>query len=314
MSIKYFIDLSSVNTFGTKKYDRQLFNYISKYKQTEKFLILCSQYSSFYNYKNKNIIVIVNPFNNAFLRYLYGCIKLYKYYFFDKIEYYYFPFDLSFFYVRKKIVALRNPSPFIKRSRSYLSRYFLFFIIKFSITEKTNFLVPSNFAKRLFSINYKIKRNKFEIIYHSFENNIKLRHTKDKNLIIFFSNFYPQKNLDLAIKAFNLLSIEENYKNLRLEIFGSKINEKYFKYIKSISSFNKRINFNLNCKNDVLNDSLAKANILILPTQGETFCHPFVEAMFNNIKIVCLDNAISREICVNNTFFEKKILIQLKIV
>ena len=51
MSIKYFIDLSSVNTFGTKKYDRQLFNYISKYKQTEKFLILCSQYSSFYNIK-----------------------------------------------------------------------------------------------------------------------------------------------------------------------------------------------------------------------------------------------------------------------
>jgi hypothetical protein len=50
----------------------------------------------------------------------------------------------------------------------------------------------------------------------------------------------------------------------------------------------------------------------MLPTQGETFCHPFVEALFNNIKIVCLDNAISKEICTNNAFFAKKNIISIK--
>lgn len=312
MSFKYFIDLSSVNTFGTKKYDKQLFNYINNSKTNESFLILCSKHSLFYNYKSKNIKVVFNPFNNAFLRYLFGCLLIYKYYFFGMIKYYYFPFDISFFYVKKKLIALRNPSPFIKKSRSGLSRYLLFYLIKFSITNKTDFLVPSNFAKRLFSYNYKIKRNKLNVIYHSHENNYEPIRFKNKDSIIFFSNFYPQKNLDLVIKAFDLLTFDKNYQNLTLEIFGSVISDKYYKYLKKISSKNSRIKFNLDCKNDVLNYSISKANILILPTHGETFCHPFVEAMFNNVKIVCLNNAISREICINNTFFAKKNIISIK--
>ena len=312
MTFEYFIDLSSVNTFGTKKYDRQLFNYITSYKKNEKFLILCSKHSSFYNFKNKNIKVINNPFNNAYLRYLYGCIRLLKYYFSDVIKYYYFPFDVSFFYIKKKVVALRNPSPFIKKSRSYFSRYLLFFIIKSSITDKTIFLAPSNFAIRLFSFNYKIIRSKFNLIYHSYERDVDLKKTKDENLIIFISNFYPQKNLDLTIKAFNLLTSENKYRNLKLEIFGSIINNKYYEFLKEISISNKKINFNLNCKNDFLKKSISQANVMVLPTEGETFCHPFVEAMFNGVKTVCLDNAISREICVYNTFFAKKNINSIK--
>ena len=169
-------------------------------------------------------------------------------------------------------------------------------------------ICPSNFSMRLYRRYYKIPNNKFKIIYHGFENeNFIKKNPYTFKYIIFLSNFYFHKNFHLVIDSY-LKFISNTNSNIKLLAIGSIINKNYFtNVIKKIPiKYSDMIIFKHDLDRESVINSLFFSEFLFLPTEAETFCHPFCEAQIYKKKILCLDNAFSKEICKKNAIYSPK--------
>ena len=303
-------DLSMVSTHGPLLYDRFSKEYLSKNYLQKKILIFTRSKSSFNNIKNKNLTIKRIYFNNFILRNIELQIKILWIFITNKTNTYYSPFDISpiFNPVKNKIIALRNPTPFIKNSRSKISKLIFFFIVSVSVNKCKKIICPSNFAKRLYRRYYQIPNEKLFIIYHGFENeNFKKKNLYNFKYIIFLSNFYYHKNFHLVLDSY-IKYLDNSSSGIKLLAIGSIINKEYFKNLtlKIPKKYSNMILFKHDLNRESVINSLLYSEFLFLPTEAETFCHPFCEAQIYKKKILCLNNSFSKEICRNNAIYSAK--------
>lgn len=311
--IDLLVDLSCVGTFGTKLYEEYLYKFLLTNYLNKKILVLTT--SDIKIRLKKNVFIKKIPFKNLLIRNL--IIQFYipfLVYFYD-IKYTYTPFDVSYLFKRKetKILGLRNPTPFIKKSRGYVSKLIFYYLVYAGCQNSDKFITPTFFSLNLFKKKYKINKNQIYKIYHGHEISFNEVRIQENNYIIFISNFYFQKNLHLAIPAFENYCIENKDYDLKFIIIGSVIDKSYYNYLLSMidNDFRHRIIFKFSLNRDLLLSYLKNSRFLFLPTEAETFCHPFAEAQNLNKFILCLNNSFSKEVCQNNAIYSAKSIREL---
>jgi len=100
--------------------------------------------------------------------------------------------------------------------------------------------------------------------------------------IVFVSRISPIKNLEFALDC--LLDVKRNY---IFDVYGPIRNENYWKSLrKNYSNFN----YKGSLKPEVLETTLRKYNLFILPTKGENFGHSIFEAISSFVPVLISNN------------------------
>ncbi|MCX7955708.1 MAG: glycosyltransferase family 4 protein [Patescibacteria group bacterium] len=266
------------------------------------------------NFKNKNIIKKIADFRwHTFSEQILFLINLLKDNL-DLIHFTYFTFPI--FYFKKYILTVHDLTPIYfktgkastKNSLIYYLKYFIFKILFFvSVLKAKQIITPTNTVKKqLIKYFYFLKiENKIKVIYEGldFEFLKKKFHNynfskKFKKFFLYIGNFYPHKNIEKLIYAFQ--KIKQNYQLILIgpdDYFSKRIE----KLISNLS--NKNIILIKNLSRDKINWFYKNCLALIHPSLSEGFGLTLVEAAYFKKSIIASNIDVFKEIWGNNYLF-----------
>jgi len=220
------------------------------------------------------------------------------------------PFEIGLFsWILAKIFKLKleiqvHIDFYNKYYRKEKSRFFLqYFLAKFLLKRGDQIRVVSSRIKKYLIENLKIRENKIIYLPIIFDNQkgkvksnssyLKEKYPQFDFIILMASRFVPQKNIVLAIKSFEKISI--NFKKIGLVIIGSGPDEEK---IKKLAKNNKNVIFESWVNN--LSDCYASSDVFLLTSDYEGWGMTVVEASSYGLPIVMTDVGCAGEFIKNN--------------
>ena len=193
----------------------------------------------------------------------------------------------------------------------YFNKYFMIGSAYFSDAV----VFESEFTKKVFVTNYKIKASKSYVIhigndtfFHGVPNPPKEfidNYSKYSPYALCVSHLYPYKNIIRMIEAF-ANSNKKNAGNIKLYIAGSIISKKYYASILEVIKA-KELNGNVVFLGSVSKENLhylySNCEFMIFPSPYENFAYTLVEAMICGAPIVCSNTTAMPETCGNAALY-----------
>lgn len=227
-----------------------------------------------------------------------------------------------FFFKKIKIIIRETNSPFqiIRYEKNIIKKAIHFFFRKLYVYSD-KIISPSKELKKELIKNYKLPKNRIEVIYNTFDRNniIKLSKIKfdnkynylfKKKTFIFHGRLEFQKGLDILIKSFNIYKNSEY--NLLILGEGSQINS-LKKLVKNLKLSNQV--FFLGFKKNPYN-FIKKADYYIFPSRYEGMSNSLLDAVALSKFIIASDcmhgNREIMNIYKNGITFRSNSLISLK--
>jgi len=227
-----------------------------------------------------------------------------------------------FFFKKIKIIIRETNSPFqiIRYEKNIIKKAIHFFFRKLYVYSD-KIISPSKELKKELIKNYKLPKNRIEVIYNTFDRNniIKLSKIKfdnkynylfKKKTFIFHGRLEFQKGLDILIKSFNIFKNSEY--NLLILGEGSQINS-LKKLVKNLKLSNQV--FFLGFKKNPYN-FIKKADYYIFPSRYEGMSNSLLDAVALSKFIIASDcmhgNREIMNIYKNGITFRSNSLISLK--
>jgi len=177
-------------------------------------------------------------------------------------------------------------------------------VLAHGVRESRDILVPSQFVKDDLLANYKVSENKIKVTYEGLGNEFNgVRPTKPanapSNFLLYVGNSYPHKNVEFLLKVLVKIQIKES-----LVVYGP---EDFFttrlKRLVTRLGLGDKIIFMKHQTEAELIWLYAHAKALVLPSLGEGFGLPVVEAARFNCPQVLSNLPVFREIAPPGTVF-----------
>jgi glycosyltransferase involved in cell wall biosynthesis len=251
-------------------------------------------------------IIIVPLLRNKILRILFTSIWLPISCIINHVDLVYYPFDIGPLIKSKTkvVLGIKNPNLILPKELITLKfSRFHSWLCRFSAKNVDLFLYPSNFA--LQSIGSKlsngIQRGKY--VYHGLDfSDWDSMKSDDKdfegNFILFCSNLYKFKNLEVLIRALNTV-VNKLERDLELVVIGDFVDSNYdFKIKSELKKLNldKVVHFYSNLPRHKVIQYYRNCRLIVIPTKFETFGHMYLEAKKSRKPIIVADIPVAREI------------------
>ncbi len=243
---------------------------------------------------------------NFLLRFFWRFLFIHIYLFFYRFDLIFSPFG-DFYSSRFSCLSMSQNMLMFEKSETvnfpflYRLKFYLLGVFQIHVFKRSkNVIFLSNHAKEVV-LNHRLQ-NKSDINYRvinhgissSFFNKPRLsldysNYSKsDAFRILFVSNIFPYKNLDVVIDAFEELLIK--FPNIQLDIIGEfyRYSDK-IKYLKRSSDLmcNSKICFLGSIPHENISDYYFKSNLFIFSSSCENMPNILIEAMSSGIPIIC---------------------------
>ena len=237
-SVKIIINGLSAKTGGGVRYLSNLLRFVpSNYHIT---LILNRESKNLFSNVDSRIEIITFKVPNIIFRVLIEQFWIPSYAYNNNYNLLYSPADMaSIFSKTKQIMGVQNPNPYYNLNVKYnfssvIKKNIQKIIAKVSSKVVEGMIFVSHSIKIEFQKNIKYDGKKI-VVYHGLDPNTKNKIISEKTLnsdfILCVSDFYPHKNFEVLIKAYNCLP-QHIQKSNKLLIVGGFINLNYYNKIK----------------------------------------------------------------------------------
>jgi len=179
--------------------------------------------------------------------------------------------------------------------------------LKSAIKKADKIIAVSQNTKKDLQNFFNLKSNKIKVIYNGVNKPLINQKKIEKNFfqkkygikqdyLLYVGRFAAYKNIELLVKAFNLL-IKEKKINYQLVLVGPKDKE-YYRLEKLIADYKlkRKIIFTGKVDKDNLASLYKNATLFVLPSFYEGFGLPILEAMSYNIPVVCSSSSSLPEV------------------
>lgn len=304
---KIGIDARLYSQTGVGTYLKNLLYYLDKYnsKNIQYYVYLIKDDFDKINFKSKNIFKrLANYRWHSFSEQIFFLITLLK----DNLNLVHFTyFGYPIFYFKKFIATVHDLTPlFFKTGRTStkniliynLKHLFFKIILFFQVRNALKIIVPAKtIKKQLINLYGEKNKSKIDYIYEGINYQLFL-HKENKNLskkffnfFIYVGNFYPHKNVERLIEAYNKLNTKFKLILIGPDDYFTKRIEDYLKKIKS-----KNILIIKKPKIEDLIFFYKNTKAIIHPSLSEGFGLTLVETAYFNKPIIASNIDIFKEL------------------
>lgn len=282
---------------------------------------------------NENIVKKSNFFldGNFFTRFFWRSFFIHVYLLFNKFDLIFSPFG-DFYSSRFNCLSMSQNMlmfennetvnfPFLYRVKFYLLGFYQLYVFK----KSKNVIFLSEYAREVIHSN-KLKNNSdinYRVINHGMSESFSCKprlsidyskYSKSKVFkILYVSNIFPYKNLDIVINAFELLS--NSFPYVQLDIIGEFYrNADKIKYLNrcSYSNLGSKINFLGSISHDKIPDYYVESDLFVFSSSCENMPNILIEAMSSGIPIICSNKQPMPEFALDSViYYEPKSVVDL---
>ena len=305
------IDSTRSVTHGSKRFIRNVLDGLIDY--TDLRIILFSETDQFNSYGGKRVQISRVRMNKSYL------IRTLNSIFFIPIRarcyraaLLYSPWDIGpIVKILPFVLGIHNPNSVTPRKHRGIKANLLHeFLSKMSARKAIFVEFPSRSAAKAIGNHMSIKEEKINVVYHGAEvlrwrnivDRARLSGTKNKlgDYFIFWSWFFPTKNILTLIKAFSKFRNKNGMlKNIKLVCVGNFAYKKYKEEIVDlVESFglNDQVIFIEKTSDAELVKLIYHSKAMVIPSLFETFGFMYVEGRVFNKPFIVADTEVAREV------------------
>jgi glycosyltransferase involved in cell wall biosynthesis len=309
------IDATGGQTYGSKYHVSALINYYcSNNYDFDLHVYVKENYLDFQTINTIGLRIIVLPILKIkIFRILFTTLLLPILCNLKKVDLLYCPFDIGpVIKIKTKVVlGIKNPNIILPKELVTLKFSKLHsFITRYASLNVDLFLYPSNYALQAIGLRLSNGIEKGLFVYHGldfsdWETSRSTEIDVTRNYILFCSNIYKFKNLEVVIKALHVVVKEFNV-DLDLIVIGDFVDKNYEVKIKSEVfklNLNNNVYFFNNLSRNKVIDYYRHCKMIVIPTKFETFGHMYLEAKMSLKPTIVADIPVAREILKNSVLY-----------
>jgi len=305
------IDSTRSGSGGAKRFIKNLMDGLLEH--TDLNIVLFLDDEQFDTYSSKKVKIIKIKYNKGYLirilntslliplrSRLLGCSLIYS------------PWDIGpLIRILPSILGIHNPNSIIPNKYKAIKAHKIHELLsKLSSRKAIAVEFPSQSAAKEIGDHFRIENSKRHVIYHGAEITkwkkaiSRIEKSKTENIMgdyfIFWSWFYPAKNITTLIEAFSeYIKTYDSSKDIKLICVGNFVYKKYkeeiYLLIESLN-ISKRVIFLENVNDDELTKLIYFSKTMIIPSLYETFGYMYVEGRLFNKPFIVADTNVAKEI------------------
>lgn len=182
-------------------------------------------------------------------------------------------------------------------------------LMRFALLLSNKIITVSNFTRSEINFNIPGYNKKIKVIHSGLKergdvnvDHVRTKYSLPQNFMLFVGNVKPHKNIKVILQAMNLLP-DEILQNMPLVIVGKKegflTNDNSLNSLLMNPSFSKYVHFLGFIDDKDLDSVYTASSLFIFPSLYEGFGFPPLEAMQNNVPVLCASTSSLPEVCGN---------------